>query len=104
MFFPGNTFAFFRFHFQFSTMTFGNNIIAHTQSKSCAFAGGLGGKERLKDFVQHLCRNSVSVVFYLYKNLLPSRFVLTETVGAYSAPVLPFAGAAPSFFFRSVTA
>ena len=46
-----SSFSLFRFHFQFTSMSFRHYIITHTQAQARSLPGWFGGKERLKYFV-----------------------------------------------------
>src|SRR5258708_27827093 len=45
-----------------ATVLFHNDVVTHRQSKPGAFAGRLGGKERIEHFFFHIRRNSGAVV------------------------------------------
>ncbi|GAO43176.1 hypothetical protein FPE01S_02_02800 [Flavihumibacter petaseus NBRC 106054] len=40
----------------------GNNVLAQAQSRSRSLAGGLGGKEGLKDFSDNILWDTVAVI------------------------------------------
>src|SRR4249919_1712935 len=54
-------------YFYFAVMGF-YNIISQAQSQACALTGRFGGKERLKDLIQDLLRNAVSIVYHVHFN------------------------------------
>ena len=52
-------------------MPFGDNIIAHTQSKTGTLPGGFGGEKGLEDLFFDGLGNTIAIVFYANFNSLP---------------------------------
>jgi hypothetical protein len=91
------SFSFFTFHFYFTTMRL-YNIVRQAQPQSGSFTGRLCGKEGLKNFINNILWDTISIVTNFYFNFIISFFVSTETSGLYAA----FSFALSAFCFSLV--